>query len=299
VVARLSAELACRAVATARDRVADQLRARLLARGRSCTAWYVKAGTEELVVRVPIPDSGRRVDFEVESRIGNILLEAGHPVADWQVIRVEDQTCAVGPLLAGRPVALGERWPEAFAAAVAALLSDLHDLAVPGFGPVELAGDLLRGTCATPFSGIVSRWRPAASWPFDGSSLRDHPLGELSARLATAVEGFRPAIIAAGLGRQGLVHSDLHADHLLRSATGTLGGVLDFGDATVAARAWDFALLRWYFGSRTSAAVARHYPGGAVEHRNGYLLALAVGAYKLAKHPDDATAERLGLLLSE
>ena len=95
-------------------------------------------------------------------------------------------------------------------------------------------------------------------------------------------------LLAASEGPTGVVHSDLHREHLLVGAAGDLTGVLDFGDAFVGVAAWDFALLHWYYGPQTSRAVARHHPDGTQLHEQGRLLALALGLYKLAKSPTDS-----------
>lgn len=105
----------------------------------------------------------------------------------------------------------------------------------------------------------------------------------------------------------GLVHSDLHRAHLLRSGDdlsgGELAGVLDFGDAFVGSTAWDFALLHWYHGATNTRQVAHLYGDGDGDEddlfERGRNLAVAVGCYKMAKRPDDTGAvARLEALLS-
>jgi Ser/Thr protein kinase RdoA (MazF antagonist) len=103
----------------------------------------------------------------------------------------------------------------------------------------------------------------------------------------------RAALLAAAVeGPIGVVHSDLHREHLLVGPDRGLSGLLDFGDAFVGAVAWDYALLNWYYGTTISRQVADRRPDGRQLHEHGALLALAVGLYKLAKSPGDPRVRR-------
>ncbi len=94
------------------------------------------------------------------------------------------------------------------------------------------------------------------------------------------------------------MHSDLHHQHLLH-VDHELTGVLDFGDAFIGSTAWDFALIRWYYGAINARRVADAYEPGINMVERASALALAVGCYKVAKTPEDAAARaRLRALLT-
>ena len=124
-------------------------------------------------------------------------------------------------------------------------------------------------------------------WPFDHPSLDDHPITERAPDIARAATTLASDIAAADTGAIGVAHSDLHSEHLLVGESGSLTGVLDFGDAFIGSIAWDFALLNWYYGKANAAAVARHHPAGSDVLDQGATLSIAVGLYKVAKDPND------------
>ena len=265
----------------------------LLAGGNSSQAWTATHDGKRSVVRVPIPNSGRLLSDRSEARIGALLSAAGHPVSDWTLVEVDDAPCCVGPLLDGTPVAYGEVWTDLFAADLAAVLHDLHQLTADGFGPLENDDTQLRGRSATTTEGIVDHWFRAAIWPFDQTTLEKHPIVSIAADLVEQIASVEQEIREAAMGPNGVVHSDLHREHLLIDG-GRLSGALDFGDAFVGSTAWDFSLLHWYYGDGNTRRVAVAYPSGHDLFERGRVLALAVGCYKLAKNPDDpAVLERL------
>ena len=107
-------------------------------------------------------------------------------------------------------------------------------------------------------------------------------------------------ILAAGAGRTGVQHSDLHRHHLLQTADGQLAAVLDFGASFVGSIGWDFALLHYYYGEANAERVAASYQAVDGPCEEGRLLAVVVGLYKMAKNPADlAVARRVNRLLRE
>ncbi len=239
------------------------------------------------MVRLPVPGTDRSIRFHAEAAVGAALAERGHPVARWQVVEVDGTVCAVGPRLAGTPVA--EPWAPSFAARLGRLLAELHSLPPSGSGPLEDRVDVFRGQVPSPRDGVALRWCWARCWPFDGSPLEAHPLSAARPDVARRLGRLTGEFLDAASGpRQSVVHSDLHREHLLADADGNLTGVLDFGDAFVGAPAWDFALLRWYYGPQAARQVATHH-NDPPDDRQVHLLAVAVGAYKLAKTPNSAT----------
>lgn len=281
----MSDAIARTAVESAAGQRVDAVRA--LSSGRSSGAWLANIATEEWVARIPIEDSGRQITYRAESLIGDYLGSRRHRVARWTVVEVDGVACSVARHLPGVPVAYGGNWSDEFATALASVLRELHTMPAKGFGPLANDGTEALGTSSDPTQGIVDRWSHAQIWPFDGSSLTGHPVVDQVPEIATSVTGLGDEIEAAASGLSGVVHSDLHREHLLVVDDGSLGGVLDFGDAFIGAVAWDFALLNWYYGAQRARQVAARYPCGSEQLRRGVLLSVAVGLYKLAKSPAD------------
>ena len=299
---------------------ADHPQVELLALGRTSQAWLVTDDGDPRVVRVPIPSSGRRSTYRAEARLGSLLAAAGHPVVRWTTVDVDaGVSCSVGPLLEGQPIAYDKPWTDPVVAGLAALLRDLHALPVAGYGPLTDSDGPLRGDSASPLAGVLDRWIHAPIWPFDGTRLDAHPVTKAAPDLVAPLAAMEGTILGAASGPFGIVHADLHREHLLvtgapmlhtgpagastsRTGTGTstsvtsprLGGVLDFGAAFVGSTAWDVALLRWYYGQTTTQRVVAAYhretstDGGDLLAR-GHALAVAVGCYKLARNPTDPT----------
>lgn len=267
---------------------------RRIASGRSSSAWAASSPSGHWIVRVPVPDSGRTLSYRSEARIGELLHALGHPVATWTLVQVDEELCSVAPRLQGRPVDYGRRFQSGFAGELGRLLFDLHHLDASGFGPLVDDECALRGRSASVRAGVVDRWFHASIWPFDESELSSHVVRDIAPDLVEAIEPLRPRIIDAADGPIGVVHSDLHREHLLQDEAGGLGAVLDFGDAFRGSVVWDFALLHWYYGDENASGVAARYPGSEGMQASAAHLAVAVGLYKLAKNPrDPAGPERL------
>lgn len=256
----------------------------LLARGMTSTAWYASSDDGGWVARVPVPGSGRRLTYRAEEYIGAAMTAAGHPVVRWRTVELDGGTLvSVGPRMSGVPVDPTQAWSERFTVAVAETLASLHGLECSGWGPVRDTNERLIGISHDGTAAVVDRWCHAPMWPFDGSDLRAHPLARYAADLVGDVSDMSGAITVAAHGRRGLVHSDLHAQHLLVGADGGLGALLDFGDAFIGSRAWDFALLIHYYGLTAAADVARHYGADQSLLVDAQQLAVAVAVYKIVK----------------
>lgn len=266
---------------------------RPVASGRSSSAWAASSASGEWIVRLPVPESGRTLSYRSEARIGQLLHALGHPVATWSLVHVDDALCSVAPLLQGRPVDYGEPFQPGFAAALGRFgLFDLHHLDASGFGPLVDDDRFLQGRSRSLRTGVVDRWYHAPIWPFDDSDLSSHVVTNVAPGIVKKIERLRPWIIEASEGPVGVVHSDLHREHLLRDEAGGLGAVLDFGDAFRGSVAWDFALLHWYYGSDDADSVAAGYPEPDGLRTRAAHLAVAVGLYKLAKNPGDPVVPR-------
>ena len=262
---------------------------RRVASGRSSTAWAASSPSGDWIVRVPVPDSGRRLSYRSEALIGELLHALGPPVPTWRLVERDGTMYSVAPRLHGRPVNYGETFPPRFAAELGRLLGDLHRLDASGFGPLEDDTRILHGRSSSALAGVVDRWFHASIWPFDGSDLSSHAVTQVAPQLVGAIEALRPEIVEAIEGPLGVVHSDLHRQHLLVDGGDQLGAVLDFGDAFRGAVAWDFALLHWYYGEENAARIAAAHPDADTDgiRASAALLAVAVGLYKLAKSPGD------------
>ncbi len=232
------------------------------------------------------------LSYRAEERIGSLLGAAGHPVASWTVVEVSGTLCSVAPLLAGVPVDYGAPFSREFADALGRLLGDLHALPADGFGPLLDDSQNLGGRSASVRSGITDRWCHASIWPFDDSHLSNHPLVHIAPGAIGRVGALRSEILAAGEERIGVLHSDLHQQHLLQGEGGGLSAVLDFGASFVGSVAWDYAVLRWYYGAANADRVAESRPEGAILSDAARCLAVAVGLYKLAKKPSDPAVHR-------
>lgn len=261
-----------------------------IAAGRSCEAYAVashEACAREWIVRVPVAGTDRSIRLRAEAAVGGLLAARGHPVASWEVVDVDGITCAVGERLAGTSISYGTEWAPEFSVRLGDLLADLHSLPADGFGPLVDDADELHGESVSALGGVRRRWCWATCWPFDGSDLVDHPVSHLMPEAASAIARLEQQLLGAIEGPIGVVHSDLHHEHLLAGSAGGLTGVLDFGDAFIGSVAWDFAQLHWYYGPDVSDAVARRHPDGEELDERGRLLATALGIYKLAKSPTD------------
>lgn len=271
-----------------------------LAAGLTSQVWLVDDGIQDWVVRLPQPDSGRLPSYESEQLIGSLLGTEGHPVAEWKVVRVDAIYCSVARRLQGTPISYQAPWSARFASHLARLLRDLHTIRCVGYGPIRNTSTAIVGTATSNEDGIQARWSRAQIWPFDESTLDEHPVNQYAPDVAEAFNENATEIRSAASGPIGLVHSDLHREHLLVAPSGDLAAVLDFGDAFVGSITWDFALLHWYYGARNTQKVGNEYgKAGPDLARRGQILARAVGLYKLAKNRGDSrTVERLRALQS-
>ena len=127
------------------------------------------------------------------------------------------------------------------------------------WGPLENRADLLRGTSPSANRRhrrtLVPRIRSGRS---TDSDLDTPPARHLDPDLVPTIADSRRQIVAAATEPFGVLHSDLHRQHLLHVG-GELDGMLDFGDAFIGSTAWDFALLHWYYGPRNAHRVAAAY----------------------------------------
>lgn len=268
----------------------------VLGLGKSSTAWRVLHGGNRSVLRIPIEGSGRNLSYRFEAHLAARLAEQGHPVCRWTVEAEGDGLCSIGPELLGSPVEYDQPWSAEFASGLADVLRSVHNLPHDRYGPLVDTNSVV-GESDNELDGIRSRWSLAAIWPFDESDFADHPIWVSNPELAQMISPLRSDILGAAGAPYGVLHSDLHRLHLFVEDE-RLSGVLDFGAAFIGSIAWDFALVRWYYGDENLRLFGRYYPNVGELAERGFLLACAVGCYKLAKNPSDpAVARRMSALL--
>jgi Ser/Thr protein kinase RdoA (MazF antagonist) len=129
-----------------------------------------------------------------------------------------------------------------------ALLRALHGLPAEGHGMLADDRDALHGVAADPAAGLLVRW--PRLWPFDGRPLVEHPIVRTAPHLVGGLAALRaPLLRWAEPGVATVVcHGDLKPEHVRVDADAALAGLIDFGDAMVAARGWDFASFAWHGG---------------------------------------------------
>ncbi|MDH3707019.1 MAG: aminoglycoside phosphotransferase family protein [Acidimicrobiia bacterium] len=244
----------------------------LLAEGMSSSAWVGTVDGRQLVVRVPKGDGLRPTPrYDDEARLLGRLARDGAAVAPCRVVEVDGVRCSVADRVRGTPVKPHE-WTDAFVDEVATTLGVVHSLPPDAAPPVSAA----------------ERFHLARLWPLDGSRLADHPVAARWPERVDRLTALEPDIRRACDEPTTVVHTDLHWEHLLRSPTGRLAALLDFGDAFAGPAAWDFACLRYYHGDEIAARVAEHHPDGAVALAASRLVGIAFGLYKLDKTPERA-----------
>ncbi|MFK8025005.1 MAG: aminoglycoside phosphotransferase family protein [Ilumatobacter sp.] len=249
----------------------------VLAAGMSSVAWSAAVGGAEFVVRVPLGDGRRPMpEYTREAALLASLAERGVPVSVPIVVNVEGIECSIASRIVGRQVEphdWGARLIEQFAQALDAVHSMPPDLSVE--------------------ADVIRRFHLARIWPFDGTSLDDHPVSTVWPAAPAQLALLRDDLERAARGSLTVVHTDLHPQHVLVDDDGGLAGLLDFGDAFAGVAAWDHACLRYYHGAELQRRVVdaqrsnlaptdRRIPSD----RDVDLLSVAWGLYKLAKTPD-------------
>lgn len=235
----------------------------------SSQAWVGDVDGQRWVVRVPVGDGRRPTpDYRAESVLLQAAAERGVPVSPSTIVAVDGVACSVAPELAGRPVTAND-WDEALVGDVADALARLHTL------DPALAVE----------HDLVARFHLATIWPLDGTDLGDHPVAARWPELVDALLEQRDRILEAATASPAtVVHSDLHAEHLLVDG-GRITGLLDLGDTFPGPAEWDIACLRFYHREIADRVVAARERWDVARVQ---LLAIPFALYKLAKQPQRA-----------
>lgn len=274
-----------------------QLRATLIAGGRSNLTYVVTDGVQEWIVRRPPLGHvlATAHDMAREYRVMSALRDTGVPVprtfamctdpavvgADFYVM----QRCAGTPYRhAAELELLGPERTRTISERLVDTLAALHAVDPASIG----LGDFGR---PEGFLGRqVARWKKQ----LDASYSRDLPAAdELHRRLAASV----PAVSAAGI-----VHGDYRLDNVLVDDADQVAAVLDWEMATLGDPLTDLALLLLYFrldaeaddGSGAAAnvstapgflderAIIERYARGSDRDLSGFGFYLGLAAFKLA-----------------
>jgi aminoglycoside phosphotransferase len=198
-----------------------------------------------------------------------------------QVLAITEQPeCLIVERLAGTPLTCrASHLPPADRSAWARAGEDLraiHDIRLPGFGPLVLEGPKPRGEAATwcPFADYART--VGIAWLVDAGYLQPKDGDTLIRRFDEATTTFS----AISEGR--LLHGDLQSGHILSTSDGTYQGIIDFGQAQAGDPRWDLARVRLWDGDKALDALLDGYGHdtlSAADRRTLlplYLLAFAV-----------------------
>lgn len=155
-------------------------------------------------------------------------------------------------------------------------LRAIHEIRLPGFGPLLFGGLEPRGEEST--------WCPLAdnartvgiSWLVDAGFLQPKEGDTLIRRFDEATTTF------SSMSDGRLLHGDLQSGHILSTTDGSYQGIVDFGQAQAGDPRWDFARVRLWDGDEALDALLDGYGHdtlSAADRRTLlplYLLAFAV-----------------------
>lgn len=190
---------------------------------------------------------------------------------------IEEPEALIMGVMPGHPLSEGPSSAEPGAwAATGADLRAMHEIAVPGFGPL-VAG-------AGGAVGVSPRWSPVIDLARDHGikTLADRGLvtTEEAARLVNRYEELESHLEGITDGR--LLHSDLEGDHVFIDAQGSYAGIIDFDQAQSGDPLWDLARIPLWDGPDALELLLAGYGRDTVtaEHREFvfplYLLAFCI-----------------------
>ncbi|NYE68834.1 phosphotransferase family protein [Microlunatus parietis] len=219
--------------------------------------------------------------------------EAGLRVPEL-VAAADDPTCLITEVLPGetladrdpREPATRAGWAEA-----GAELRRLHEIRLPGFGPLRARAGTARGAAAAWCPYLDEARDRGVAWLVDRGFL-DRSAGD---RLVRCLTRAAPALAELTDGR--LLHSDLSGGHVLVGPDG-FGGIIDLGQAQVGDPRWDFARVLLWDGDPALDALLDGYGREVLPDEERHtVLPLYLFAYcchHAVGHPND---EYIALLL--
>lgn len=212
--------------------------------------------------------------------------EAGIRIPDVAASSV-DPNCLITEVLPGKTLA--DRDPRdpanrAVWAEAGADLRRLHEIRLPGFGPLRLRDGSARGNSAAWCPYVDEARGHGVGWLVERGFL-DRSTGD---RLIRRLDAAAPSL--AGLSDGRLLHSDLSGGHVLMDR-GAYGGILDLGQAQVGDPRWDLARVLLWDGEPALDALLDGYGRDAVtlEDRKRVLplYLFACCCHHAVGHPND------------
>lgn len=234
----------------------------LLTQGATSRVWRVRSDAGHYVLRV-FKDSGRVLDGSVDAFLRQEIYARGGAV----VVPILNSETS-GQLLRGNRWCLdsfveGVHPPrgvltQQICHTLGQTLATLHNLPTRQFGrPAGIVAGKIMGQVQTPLQGVAQRFEnplpelwardfvhPVLSeWPKSAKVLHAH-FAQVSSQMAK--------------GEAVVCHSDLHEKQMI-CARDDLIALIDFGDATLLDRHWDFGSLLYFHGTGVFDQVRSSY----------------------------------------
>lgn len=277
---------------------------RIAGRGQTSVGWHVDAPGGPYSVLVEIPPEARHeryrdepTNYAARHAVLTALFPAdgsathvSRPIATATTFTGADPADGrwdwlVSGWLPGEPPAEGVS--DTVAADLGRFLARLHSTPTEGYGLLQNTAETVRGSQPEHNEGLLSRW--PGLWPFDGRPLVEHPLIHLAPQLITTTSQLRELLLRFDQQRTefALCHTDLNHQHILVDGD-QLGGVIDFGDATIVPPAFDIASFAYYFGWQSTEALLEGYTTNNIlrdiRRAEAHQLSVALALHKIEKH---------------
>lgn len=265
-----------------------------LAKGATSRVFLADTQKGKLVIRIAEPNLGKRVQgslFEADAGIRYKLRKLDQRTAEplassGSYTNALANKCAwsVDYFVSGETASRGEIPPQV-CIDIGSVLKNLHSLKATAYGRLENNKDNLRGRFNHLQEGVQSRFQDA--WPFTNEALSQHPLSNVEASLITKLEPFKEAILhAAQANRYCVVHADLHEQQFLIQSK-RLKALIDFGDAMIAAPAWDVASFAYFHGWQLTDFLLKGYSANNAEQvrlvEDAKLLSLTIALHHISR----------------
>ena len=218
--------------------------------GSTSSVFRVSTDIAEYILRIASPRAGKftsyESDFLIRNTIWNPNLPIAKPIATDQSFNTGMEAIwAIDEYREGSHPPRGNIDP-VVSRQLGIFLQKLHSISVTGFGQLENSRDRLRGMAESPIAGLLTRFE--SPWPFSCESLKGHPSVRVQPLLEEKLKPLESELLKfAQNGTPAVIHSDLHERQLLEH-NGELTAVLDFNDAIVGRREWDFGSYLYFHG---------------------------------------------------
>ncbi len=229
--------------------------------GSTSNAFLLTTECGDYVLRIANPRGGKSATYEADFAMRKAMSEAGLPVARPIATNqtVGFSTTAIWVLdeyIKGEHTGRGDV-PPAVSRQVGELLRFLHDLTASRFGRLETVSNEFVGATDNPIEGMLMRFEQP--WPFTHIRLEEHPAVQAIPALRVKLAALRDPLRTFVLESDPVVtHSDLHEGQLLINGD-KLTGLLDFNDACLARREWDFGSYLYFHGEDCLSALLDGY----------------------------------------